>query len=309
MSVEEVIGRLKAYEERMKCHVEPEDRKLLMTYQQWSEKNKKKSEADSNAKANRGGFNSSRDRGRGRGGRGRGVTIIREAKEFGHYATKCKKPKKERNQEANLVHDDNELALLLAAFEEIGEVFLNEERVKPEVKRNGGALNQSKVRYLDTGASNHMTGDKEKFQTLDKKVHGVVKFGNESKVRIEGKGLILLHCKNGEERKLRDVYYIPDLCSNIISLRQLSEGDDEIRIKEPFLWVHDDTGRLLMKVKKSPNRLYKIQLEEVTPRCMIANLSGPKWSWHMRLGHVNFTSLKAMADKGLIEGTPKVIVP
>lgn len=72
--------------------------------------------------------------------------------------------------------------------------------------------------YLDTGASNHMTGDEDKFQNLDRKIQGVVKFGNESKVRIKGKGSILLQCKNGEERKLEDVYYIPDLCSNIISL-------------------------------------------------------------------------------------------
>nr|GEW57274.1 uncharacterized mitochondrial protein AtMg00810-like [Tanacetum cinerariifolium] len=98
-----------------------------------------------------------------------------------------------------------------------------------------------------------MTGDKGKFRDLNMKVQGHVKFGNGSKVRIEGKGTIVFQCKNGEHRKLHEVYYIPDLCSNIISIGQLSECGDEIKIKEPYLWVHDKTGRLLMKIQRSPN--------------------------------------------------------
>lgn len=99
-----------------------------------------------------------------------------------------------------------------------------------------------------------------------------MKFGNESKVRIEGKGSIVFKCKNGECRKLNEVYYIPDLCSNIISLGQLAEGGDEIKIKDPFLWVHDSIGKLLMKVRRSTNRLYKIELEEDTAKCFVAEV-------------------------------------
>lgn len=100
-----------------------------------------------------------------------------------------------------------------------------------------------------------------------------------------------------------------DLCSNIVSLGQLSEEGDEIRIKEPFLWMYDDAGRMLMKVNKSPNRLYKIQLEEVISRCLVTELNNPTSLWNTRLGHVNFTSLKSMSEKGLIEGIPKMKMP
>ncbi|XP_042756041.1 uncharacterized protein LOC122196853 [Lactuca sativa] len=65
MSVEEVIGRLKAHEERMKGHGDTDDRKLLLTYQEWSERTKKKGEGESKSKSNRGGFGGSRGRGRG----------------------------------------------------------------------------------------------------------------------------------------------------------------------------------------------------------------------------------------------------
>ncbi|GJT77790.1 hypothetical protein Tco_1044515 [Tanacetum coccineum] len=158
----------------------------LETYQEWSERNKKKTEGDSKSKSNRGGFGGSRGRGRGR--------------------AECTNLRHERSHGNNLIReqDDNEPALLLASFDNGGEV----------------------------GASNHMTGDKDKLCDLNEIVQGSVKFRNESKVRIEGKGSIVFQCKNGEYQKVDEVYYIPDLCSNIISLGQLAEGGDEIKIKD-----------------------------------------------------------------------------
>ena len=79
MTVEEVIGRLKPHEERIKGHTESDDRKPLLTHQEWSERNKKKGDGDSKSKSHRGGFGGSRGRGRGRGrhngGRGRGRSV------------------------------------------------------------------------------------------------------------------------------------------------------------------------------------------------------------------------------------------
>nr|KAJ0194783.1 hypothetical protein LSAT_V11C700360190 [Lactuca sativa] len=128
-------------------------------------------------------------------------------------------------------------------------------------------------------------------------------------VRIEGKGSVVFKCKDGGCRKLDEVYYIPDLCSNIISLGQLAEGGDEIKIKDPFLWVHDSIGKLLMKVRRSCNRLYKIELEEITPTCLVAKIDESIWLWHKRIGHINFNSMKQMVEKGLIEGVPQMKIP
>ena len=111
--------------------------------------------------------------------------------------------------------------------------------------------------YLDNGASNHMTGCREKFEKFDKIMRGQVKFCDGSLVKIEGKGTINMVCKNGETRKLHGVYYIPTLRSNIISLGQLSEEGNRVVLNGESLWVYDSCGRLLMHVKRSTNRLYK----------------------------------------------------
>jgi len=60
-----------------------------------------------------------------------------------------------------------------------------------ELHLTGGGDSLGDLWYLDNGASNHMTGDLEKFKTLDDEITGKVKFGDGSMVEIKGKGTIL----------------------------------------------------------------------------------------------------------------------
>lgn len=69
-----------------------------------------------------------------------------------------------------------------------------------------------------------MTRSEEKFAQLDTNVKGKVKFGDGSIVNICGRGTVLSDCWKGEHRALADVYYIPKLKSNILSLGQLNEN-------------------------------------------------------------------------------------
>ena len=49
---------------------------------------------------------------------------------------------------------------------------------------------------------------------------------------------------------LREVYYIPSLCNNIMSLGQLSEVGNKVVLKGEYLWIHDNKKKLMMKVDK-----------------------------------------------------------
>ena len=63
-----------------------------------------------------------------------------------------------------------------------------------------------------------MMGSKVAFSELDNDVTGTVKFGDGSRVAIRGRDTIIFRCPNSEHRALTDVYYIPRLCSSIISI-------------------------------------------------------------------------------------------
>ncbi|XP_066320065.1 uncharacterized protein [Miscanthus floridulus] len=175
----------------------------------------------------------------------------------GHWARECRKKKHdEAAHAAQAVEEPKEGALLLG----VTSLSLGE---------NGG---NGRTRWiLDTGATNHMTGERSAFFDIDINVHGTIRFGDGSVVEIEGRGTILFSCKTGEHQRLADVYLIPKLTANIISLGQLDEDQYKVLIKDGIMRIWDQRRRLLAKVQRSVNRQYTLDLSICAPVCLAAH--------------------------------------
>ncbi|XP_062193613.1 uncharacterized protein LOC133897044 [Phragmites australis] len=185
MPFEEAIGQLKAFEEHARPRV-----------------------SGSNNNGDTGGLG--RGRGRGKGHRSgashnekenglgdgrcnKSHIMCYNCYKMGHYVNECTTPK-EKEEEKGKTHvtctDDIEPALLLAVSEEIAPglqqrwdvVLLNEKKLKPKVCDTSEGGSSSEVWYLDNRASNHITGDKEKFRQLDEDITSRVKFRDGSMV-------------------------------------------------------------------------------------------------------------------------------
>nr|GEU52681.1 ribonuclease H-like domain, reverse transcriptase, RNA-dependent DNA polymerase [Tanacetum cinerariifolium] len=168
------------------------------------------------------------------------------------------------------------------------------------------ATADASIWYLDNGTSNHMTRTKSHFRDIDESVTGRVRFGDGSYVQIKGRGSILLGCKNNEQKIVSDIYYIPNLKSNILSLGQLTEIGYKIIMDGNKLTLYDKNKKLLIKVERSKNRLYSIRLQIKAPICLLANIDNQAWLWHARLGHLNFDDINKMTRNGLVEGIPRI---
>jgi transposase InsO family protein len=106
---------------------------------------------------------------------------------------------------------------------------------------------------------------------------------------------------------LYDVYFIPKLKSNLISLGQLTEIGYKIEMDDDLIEVTEKSDmRIIMRVQRSRNRLYKIELKIVEPVNLLANVNDQSWLWHDRLGHVNFESVRMLVEKEMAGGLPLI---
>jgi hypothetical protein len=58
----------------------------------------------------------------------------------------------------------------------------------------------------------------------------------------------MYQCKTGEHRVLPNVYFIPRLDTNIISVGQLDEDSHEVKIHRGVMQIREEDGRLLARI-------------------------------------------------------------
>jgi len=148
-------------------------------------------------------------------------------------------------------------------------MHLREKKVVPQLDNDGER--DVGLWYLDTGATNHMTGAREVFTELDTGAQGTVRFGDGSVVAIQGCGSILFEAKNGEHQCPSEVYYILRLTANIASLGQLDEGGCKVFIDDGVLWIWVQRRQLVACVSRSPGRLYLLRMMVAKPVCLLAH--------------------------------------
>jgi len=235
----------------------------------------------------------------------------------GHWAKDCPQPRRERGGAAHLTEaDDDEAALFLAhGFLELetedilcskadANLDIDEPWARAFLNISSG---EDKLDgwYLDSGATHHMTGRRELFSDLDTSVRGSVRFGDASRVEIQGVGSIVFQAKIGEHRVLHGVYFIPALRNSIMSLGQLDEGGSKVEIDKGVLRIWDRHGRLLVKVIRGPSRLY-VHLEAAQPLYLATRKDNDAWRWHERFDHLHFEALHQLGKHAMVRGMPVI---
>jgi len=95
----------------------------------------------------------------------------------------------------------------------------------------------------------------------------------------------------------------------ILSLEQLLEKEYEIKMKNHTLTLLDTKGVMIAKTTMIKNRMFLLNIETGVFKCLNACVNDETWFWHIRLEHVNFDSLKMMAQKEMLKGLSSIIHP
>eukprot|EP00253_Pinus_taeda_P004986 PITA_04986 len=140
---------------------------------------------------------------------------------------------------------------------------------EPQQERYGIALyaeGQENEWYIDSGCSEHMTGDKEKLESYTVVEKGKkVSFGNDTPTVIKGKGTAQLK----EKVKAGNVLYVDGLKHNLLSVSQMCDQGTEVIFRSNGCSVRDlDTGETMIKGRRNPNNLYIF--EEGQQQCYLS---------------------------------------
>jgi transposase InsO family protein len=96
------------------------------------------------------------------------------------------------------------------------------------------------------------------------------------------------------------------LKNSIISVGQMDEGGAHVLIEGGVSWVWDRWHRLLARVQRIENRMYRLELQVARPLCLAVHQDDDAWRWHERLGHANFGSLEKMGRLEMVRGLPPI---
>ena len=128
-----------------------------------------------------------------------------------------------------------------------------------------------------------------------------VAFGDNSKVPVKGRGNILFRVKDGSHQIISNVYYVPNMKSNVLSLGQVLEKYYDIHLKE--------MTNEIKKVKMSKNRIFLLNIHNNIAKCLKAYHKDPFWIWHLRYDHLNFEGLELLSKKNVVKGLPYINHP
>ncbi|KAI3708725.1 hypothetical protein L2E82_38127 [Cichorium intybus] len=140
--------------------------------------------------------------------------------------------------------------------------------------------------YIDSGCSNHMCGNKDLFTQIDDSLKREVRTGDDKKLDVYGIGEIIINTKQGNKR-IQNVYYVPELKHNLLSVGQLLQKNYELHFKENSCMIKDPKGNMLGKISMSSNKMFPLNFKE--NNLFAFNLYTNKTSllWHHRFGHTN----------------------
>ena len=122
--------------------------------------------------------------------------------------------------------------------------------------------------YLDSGCSNHMTGNKNWFTKLDESVKKVIKFADGRHIKSGGKGDISIIIKDGRKATITGVLYVPSMTSNLISVGQLLAKGFNMKLENNQMKVYKNDGRLIMKAPLTENKKFMIELNTSDHKCL-----------------------------------------
>ncbi len=178
---------------------------------------------------------------------------------------------------------------------------------------NVGEEGSLEVWYLDSGCSNHMSGNETLFSFIDKSSKSEIKMGNNGTLLVVGKGSIMVCTKQGEKKEIKNVYFSPGMKHNLMSIGQIIQNGYKVLMENDTCVIHERDGskNLLAVVQMTKNRMFPLRIETYfssqvgvappTKSALRSVIEDPSRLWHLRYCHLGYVGLNLLSNKRMVE--------
>jgi len=186
----------------------------------------------------------------------------------------------------------------------------------------GTVTHGSDTCLIDSGASRHMTGNKEVILNLiqkDSPHKAKLKDDYQWQYPIKGGGEAVYNLESGKRIKMKEVLYVPGLKKNLLSISALKEKGFIVAFVDGqvLMWPKGKHFDDVIVIGIQEGGLYR--LKGKSEQAMIHSTLSPSELWHRRLAHIHYKALPIVSkavnskyqntflEKHLISGVPKVV--
>lgn len=141
--------------------------------------------------------------------------------------------------------------------------------------------------YIDSGASAHITMNRNRLSETSASTHKEIVVGNSSRLPVECVGDAEMTISNGNKATgvtVKDVLCVPDICANLLSVSQMTKQGKTVVFDNVSCRIYDE-DRELMATAPLVDDMYQLNGKKLN-RCNVAKSAQPDQElWHRRMGH------------------------
>ena len=158
---------------------------------------------------------------------------------------------------------------------------------------------------MDSGCTNHMTGDKELFieEKLSQSSQKYITFGDNNKGKVIG----LCKVAISKDKHIDEVMLVQSLGFNLMSISKLCDMGMFVLFfaSRCVVVTQDDYSFVFEGHRKGDLYIVDLSSGPAVPTCLMAKASFG-WLWHRRLGHAGMRNLQTLVNKKHVIGLNEV---
>jgi hypothetical protein len=163
------------------------------------------------------------------------------------------------------------------------------------------------VWLLDSVCRNHMTGHNDLLSNIDTSLITTISLGDDHVIKTSGKGVVPVLTKQGEVKNILDVYYVPNIKHNLLSVGKLMAHGYDVTFHNNTCTILNLTKRLVAKFPMTNNKLFPLEIRSGNMyACNISNMTETEL-WHYRYGHLPVKSMSLLQKQSMVIGFPPSI--